>query len=328
MKKISKKIFENKNLLIAPFNTKLGLSLVSTDMIKAQLNPNIHSKVVESLYEILHQDIVFPLMDVFLEANAINRISKSKNEKIFTENINENMCEWKEIKDDLYLKNYRKSVELMAKTLPKKVIKGAFVTAPFTMASIINDLKKTKNDVLVENDKFLSLINLTKKIATNLVENLIEVGADFICVLDPMASLLNSGNIQKFSLKSLNDITKICNRKNVISALHICGDITPIIENIFSADFDVLSVDSEDAGVNIAKISKIIPENLVLMGNLNPKGKLFSGTSKEVESEVVKLLKSMKEERNFILGSGCDLPKNTPLENMISFVNSGRNFSK
>ncbi len=324
MKIISKKIFENKNLLIAPFNTKLGLSLVSTDMIKAQLNPNIHFKVIESLYKILHQDIVFPLMDVFLEANAINRILKSKNEKIFAEN----MYEWKKIKDDSYLQNYLKTVELMAKTLPKKVIKGAFVTAPFTLASIINGLKKTKNDVLVENDKFLSLINFFKKISANLVENLIEVGADFICVLDPMASLLNSENIQKFSLKSLNDITKICNRKNVISALHICGNITPIIENIFSANFDVLSIDSEDAGVNIAEISKIIPENLVLMGNLNPKGKLFSGTSKEVESEVVKLLKSMKEKQNFILGTGCDLPKNTPLENMISFVNSGRNFSK
>ena len=66
MNKICKKIFENKKVLIAPFNTKLGLSLISTNFSKAQLNPDINFQVINFLYEIFQQDIVFPLMDVFL----------------------------------------------------------------------------------------------------------------------------------------------------------------------------------------------------------------------------------------------------------------------
>jgi uroporphyrinogen decarboxylase len=162
----------------------------------------------------------------------------------------------------------------------------------------------------------------------NFVEDLIKVGAEFICVLDPMASLLNLENVHDFSLSYLRNIEEICDKQNAISCLHICGNITPLIPKISLTHFDVLSIDSEDAGVNIDEISEIIHGDFILMGNLNPKGNLFFGTPADVENEVKGLLKLLEKKEQFILGTGCDLPSETPLENIISFVKYGLKFSK
>ena len=85
----------------------------------------------------------------FLEAKAIRNILGFNEDGIFSELKNLNEFRNANIKDDFYIQNYLKTIELMTKNLPKKVIKGAFVTAPFTLVSILNGLSKTKKDVAI-----------------------------------------------------------------------------------------------------------------------------------------------------------------------------------
>ncbi len=320
MEKFTKSFFNNKKILIAPFSTKLGASLIKTDTHAAKFNPDLHFKIINSVYKKFRQDIMFPLMDVSLEANAIKRFLKSKDTDLSEFIRNQNFINHIFL-SDFEIQNYLKTIAKMKKNFPGKVIPAAFVTAPFTIASIINGLYKTKQDVSTKNIKFKKLIKFCEKITNALTIKLIDSGTDFLCVLDPMASFLNPQNIEEFSFDYLKKTRNICLEKNKISALHICGNINEIICKIPSTKFDVFSFDSEEAGVEIQKIFREIPQSMILMGNINPTGKLLSGTKNEVEAEIANLLSKIENGNHFILSSGCEIPQNVPIENMDAFFN-------
>ena len=62
------------------------------------------------------------------------------------------------------------------------------------------------------------------------------------------------------------------------------------------------------------------------MRNVNPTGVLLKGKPQDVESEVSDLLKRMSSYPNFVLSTGCDLPQETPLENIHAFMRAGRSY--
>jgi len=47
---------------------------------------------------------------------------------------------------------------------------------------------------------------------------------------------------------------------------------------------------------------------------------MLTGTPEKVESESKKLISEMSDADNFILSTGCDLPMETPLENIDAFM--------
>jgi uroporphyrinogen decarboxylase len=48
------------------------------------------------------------------------------------------------------------------------------------------------------------------------------------------------------------------------------------------------------------------------------------GTPEDVRREVERLRKEMEPYPNFILSTGCDLPQETPRENIQAFMDAGR----
>jgi len=54
----------------------------------------------------------------------------------------------------------------------------------------------------------------------------------------------------------------------------------------------------------------------VLIGNVDPVGVMLNGSADEVANAVRKLLDEMSDVENFMLSTGCDLPYETPHENI------------
>jgi len=61
------------------------------------------------------------------------------------------------------------------------------------------------------------------------------------------------------------------------------------------------------------------------MGNVNPAKTMLFGTADDVQKEVIEIMENMKKYPNFILSSGCDLPQETPKNNIEIFMKTGRN---
>jgi uroporphyrinogen decarboxylase len=97
-----------------------------------------------------------------------------------------------------------------------------------------------------------------------------------------------------------------------------------LIEAMVEAGVDGLSLDSAEAGVDLPQAAEKAPEDVVLIGNLSPTGTLLNGTPDAVREEVRALLEAMAPYPNFVLSTGCDLPPETPLENIEAFMEAGR----
>lgn len=102
--------------------------------------------------------------------------------------------------------------------------------------------------------------------------------------------------------------------------LHICGDTTPILEDILSTGVTFLDVDYQvPAGRAIA----LVRGRAALRGNLDPSSLFRFGTPEAVGAATRELRRAVAGTR-WILSSGCDIPPGTPVENLRAFVDQAR----
>lgn len=330
MKKLFDIIANRADRLIAPLVGFPGLKLVPGSIKLAQQNHLLHFQVLEALYKKFQPDLIFPMMDLSLEANALGRYAVfPQNEaatipkQAFSKKDFE-LMQTIDITADARTRSYIDTVKMMAEKLPENVMKGAYVTGPFTLAALLKGADDTAMATSMDPEGLHELITFCNNVILKFMEELIGVGAQLICILEPFASLLSPAMLAEYSGKYVKNLAAFCAAKNAHSVLHICGYTMPLLSEMAATGIDALSLDSAEAGVELAKAAKVVPEDIVIIGNINPAGTILLGQPEEVEREVGDLLEKMKDIPNFILSTGCDLPQEVPLENIEAFMKAGR----
>jgi len=102
--------------------------------------------------------------------------------------------------------------------------------------------------------------------------------------------------------------------------LYICGNTTYILKAMAATGAEGLSLDTP---VKLHEVIDMIPD-VVLIGNVDPVRVMLQGSPEKVYENTLDLRRKMKGHKNFILSTGCDLPPETPFENIEAFVKAGR----
>lgn len=133
-----------------------------------------------------------------------------------------------------------------------------------------------------------------------------------ILVAEPAGSQLSATAYQHFSLGYTRKIISSLSRQCV---LHICGEAEHLVGKMCQSGAVALSFDN----VDIASVIRLVPENIVVIGNISPL-KFAQNSAEDIEEETVDLLEATKNRKAFFVAPGCDLAPRTPLENIQSFV--------
>jgi uroporphyrinogen decarboxylase len=116
--------------------------------------------------------------------------------------------------------------------------------------------------------------------------------------------------------------TELCNHfrsKRVPMALHICGYIDPIMQDILDTGISFLSV---DAPSSLKKMKALGSDRVTLMGNVRTT--LFSdGTREEMEAAIADCIESAAEGSGYILASGCEIPLSSTEDRVEHFFRYG-----
>lgn len=108
-------------------------------------------------------------------------------------------------------------------------------------------------------------------------------------------------------------VENLCDTGKPYSA-HICGDTNAIVEDMGHTGAKSLEVDwKEDMG----KAWQALPDNVVLMGNIDPSNPMCRGIPDDVHAKAQDLIRKTKG-RGLTLSSGCALGANTKPENMAA----------
>ena len=317
------RIIREKNLVI-PLLGAPGTILSKTTLKENLTNSEVQYKTLSILIDKFSPDGIFPMMDLTVEIEALG------SETNFPENANPSVAKplinnredlkilkgnWQGIRGRMKV-----FIEVMEKIAKKySIIKGGYVIGPFTMAGELMGANEIAMQAMLNPELVSELVNFSLEVISEYTNALFNAGADAIAVLEPLAVILSPKKYKEFSLYPFKKLVSNLNNKPLI--LHICGNTNHLIKSMLDSGAVGLSLDSV---INFEELKKIIPQEITLMGNLNPVKIFLQSTPDQVAEATKSLKESMKDTKNFILSSGCDIPINTPLENIEAFMKAAR----
>ncbi len=177
---------------------------------------------------------------------------------------------------------------------------------------------------MVRNQELVDrILEVTTETAIRFAKAEVEAGSDAIVMGEAMASpnMLSPKQFERFVLPN---IQKITTEVNIPFLLHICGDATLIIDLMVSTGTRFLEIDTP---VELSKIRKKFENKVGIRGNVSTT-LLLTGSAEEVENSSRVCISEAAKGGGFILGSGCELPKNTPQENLKIMVIAAKKYGR
>lgn len=326
----ARKAFAEGRRLVAPLMGFPGIELTGSNIKVAQQNYGEHFKILKRLADRFSPDIIFPLMDLSIEANAMGRYTIFPRRDSATVPrdcfLLEEIDRFRDINIsfDSRVLGYVETQKLMHIGLPPHILKAAYVTGPYTVAALIMGSQEAAVATIGNRRDLGLLCEVATGKILQYVRLLIAAGADGIFVLEPSAGMLGPAQFEEFSAAYVKAITAACRHNGVDTILHICGNTMHLVRSMAGSGVGGLSLDSPEAGVDIEAVAGSLPEDVVIIGNVSPTTTMLRGRPEDVRREVRSLLDSMGTHPNFVLSTGCDLPQETPLANIEAFMEVGR----
>jgi uroporphyrinogen decarboxylase len=324
--------YKKHERVVAPLLGFPGVDITGSNIKIAQQNYGEHYKVIRKLVEMFEPDLIFPLMDLSVEANALGRYTVFPKEESATvpkdRFSGSDIGKLREINIsfDSRINGYVNTVKLMKLGLTDNVLKGAYVIGPYSLAALLMGADEAAISSIAEPGKLNKLCELTVEKIHEYVNMLITAGAEVICVLEPTAVMLGPLQFKMFSARYVKHIVDSCKFSGVSTIYHTCGNTTHLVNEMANSGVDGISLDSKEVGVDLREIAKILTKYVLIIGNINPTGVMLRGKPEDVKREVINLMELMNPYANFILSTGCDLPQETPLENIKAFMEAGKSY--
>jgi uroporphyrinogen decarboxylase len=200
----------------------------------------------------------------------------------------------------------------------------ATIRGPLVMASQLRGVEQTLIDLLESPEWMAELLAFATEVGIAFGRLLVAVGADAIaigeatCSPDFIAPRLYREQIRRHHERLVSGLHQAGCRTTV---MHICGQALPIVGDVASTGTDVMDIDWQ---VDPARAFAVAGERMALRGNIDPVDVLLYGTPAQVEEAVRQTLARVGRHRRFILSSGCDVPPDTPPEQIHALVRAGR----
>ena len=327
---LAQRAYDDKRRLVAPLVGFPGVEMIGSTIKLAQQNYGVHYKAVRALVKEFQPDLAFPLMDLSVEANALGRFVVFPKEESATVPKDAFHIEDLDalakinISFDGRLNGYVETMKLMSIGLPESVLRGAYVAGPYSLAALLTGADEAAMLALAEPETLHRLCEFVTERIQEYVRLLISAGAQVVCVLEPSAVMLGPDQFEAFSAHYVRHITTSCRFSGVAAVYHTCGNTMHIVDKMAGAGVAGVSLDAAKTGVDLVEAAWRVPEDVVVIGNICPATTMLSGSPGQVEEETRALLRAMDPFPNYILSTGCDLPQETPRDNIAAFMRAGR----
>lgn len=198
---------------------------------------------------------------------------------------------------------------------------GAYCVGPFTLAAELCGAEELAVRTITDTGFVEVLMSFTTLVCQVYSRALASVGARVVAILEPTAVILSPASFEKHCLSALRSVAAAVRDGGGFPVLHICGDTTALLPGMAATGFDGLSLDTP---VEPGDALEAVPGDVVVLGNVDPVGVMLEGTPADVTDAAGSLLERFGSRPNFVLGTGCDLPMDTPLENIDALMSLAR----
>ncbi len=144
-----------------------------------------------------------------------------------------------------------------------------------------------------------------------------DAGADGIMMAEPLAGILSPDMAADFSVPYVQRIIAALQDEDFAVIYHNCGNAVPqMLDELYSQGAAAYHFGN---AVNMAQIMASTPEDILVMGNIDPAGQFAGGTEESITAATRELMKTCGRYPNFIPSSGCDIPAHASWKNIHAF---------
>jgi uroporphyrinogen decarboxylase len=203
-------------------------------------------------------------------------------------------------------------------------------TGPFALASYFIDTQEFLIEVGMANaglpgsnpDAIHHALDLAAEALIAFGKASLDAGADLLHCGDSLAScdVISPKDYERWAFPYERKVIQAWKAYGARTLLHICGDSSKVLDLYAETGADVIEVDHK---VDLGFARSVIGDRACVIGNVDPVTVLLQGTQDQVRAASLDCL-ATGVGGGYILGSGCVVPRMTPLENVRAMVLAAR----
>jgi uroporphyrinogen decarboxylase len=200
-------------------------------------------------------------------------------------------------------------------------IKGRGDQGPFSLACEIRGMSQFMLDLVLgeQVDKIHQLLDYCRQVVYRYCLAQIEQGAHATSIGDSPSGpdLLSPRDYRKYAWPYVRQLVSDLHAKDVILSYHICGDATPIVQDMVASGADALELDQK---VKLETSKEAARGRATIIGPIDPSEVMANGTPEQVTDQCKEAIEILAPGGGFFLAPGCALPPSTPDENIDAMI--------
>jgi MtaA/CmuA family methyltransferase len=192
-----------------------------------------------------------------------------------------------------------------------------WVEGPLALAAEMRGLSALMMDTYEDPGFLHELFDFTSQVGMAYWKPQVEMGADTIGMSDAAASMMSPQHYERFifpaQLRVVEDIR--AHRPDTIIRLHMCGRTDDLLPTMLRLPVDIFELDFP---VDLGHAREVLGPDKVILGNVNTVEEMLTGTPDEVYAAAAECHRISGPMH--IVGTGCEVPPETPPENLEALV--------
>src|SRR5208337_3128289 len=220
------------------------------------------------------------------------------------------------------MRNRAQAVRLMKERVGNDKVVEGWIEGPCAEAADLRGINSLMLDFYDDPAFVRELFEFIVEMELRFAKFQVESGADLIGVGDAAASLVGPKFYDEFVWPYEKKLVDALHAEGIKTRLHICGNTRRILEGMGRLHCSIVDLDSPSPLSEGRE--KMGPEQ-VLLGNIDPVKVLKDGTPESVYEAVGECHRQAGE--RFIVGAGCEVPRETSPANLRAMVQYAREHS-
>jgi uroporphyrinogen-III decarboxylase len=143
----------------------------------------------------------------------------------------------------------------------------------------------------------------------------VDAGAVLVGIGDAAASLIGPRRYEQFVFPYEQKLLAGIRAMGARTRLHICGNTRKILQRAGETQPDMIDIDYP---VPFQEARAALGERQVISGNLDPVRAVRDGTPETIAHALEECHRVAG--RHYIVAAGCEIPRNTPPENLLAIT--------
>lgn len=316
--------------MAVPIMTHPGIEKIGKHVADAVSDGQVHYEAIKALSEEYPSAACTVIMDLTVEAEAFGCVINMPEDEVPT--VRERLvCDAESVNalkvpglDAGRIPEYLKANRLSAANIQDKPVLSGCI-GPYSLAGRLYDMSEIMVAIYIDPETIQTLLSKCTEFILNYCQALKATGVAGIVMAEPAAGLLSNEDCQAFSTEYVKQIVDAVQDENFSVILHNCGNKGQCTDAMIASGAAGLHFGN---AIDLVETLEKCPENMLVMGNIDPVNIFKTQTPEKVKEVTTALLERTRKYKNFVISSGCDIPPHTPHANIEAFYKAVEEYNR